>query len=205
MTLEEALAELEAIKARLAESTTALAAAKKDAKGGKVAEAEIATLRAELDTMKAAAAEQATKGAMAAIGITDADDQDIVLYKYGKVAADEEGNKPALDAWLTAERKAKAGWLSKLAPPPTKTTTKAPAKVEPVAEVAPAVEPAPVVVAPVVVPAKSPDAAASRAVVPAAPSTGQFTAEQIRAMSPAQYKQMRARVSQETGIPLGGV
>ena len=219
--LESARTALEAMTAERDSLKTDLAGAKsgdpKIARELKAANKEIANLKRDLESTttelteaRTQLGEATTKGVLGEYGISDGDDQDYVLHRYGKVAADEDGEKPTLGEWLKDQRRAKAAWLTKLtkAAPAAKATEEKPEpKADPKAD--PKVDepkadakadPKTEAKADPKEPAKSPDAAASKTLVSTKQAGGQLTATDIAAMDTAQYKAHRARIRQELGL-----
>lgn len=175
--------------------------------------AEVATLTSERDTLKATVTtlegqvtETTTKAALKDAGI-DPDDADYVLGKYAKVEAPEGEDKPDLGTWLAEQKAAKTPWYVKIATPavaapatPAKpAVTPAATPAQPAAQTTPAAPATPAAVAP---PAPAPDAAAARTVVTTKATANALTAEQIRAMTPEQYKVHRAAVRASIGAPV---
>lgn len=172
---------------------------------------DLEAVTAERDELNGKVAEVTTKGTLREHGITDADDADYVLHRYGKLTVEEGEEKPALSEFLADAKRAKAAWYAKIATPakPNKAAAPiedtAPAKAEPKVDppAAVATPAAPAVAAPAATPAapaKSPDAAAASTVVSTKPAGGQLTAAQIAALSPEQYKAHRKRIHSEVGL-----
>lgn len=216
-------AQIATLTEQLATANASLEAAKKGGGDAEVrrlkselrtAKAELATAATERDAAKArvtelegTVTETTTKALLKEHGI-DPDDLDYVLNRFGKVEADEDGHKPDLGEFLTEAKAGKAGWYTKIAasapaapsaaPAPAPKSPPAPAVATTPAPTPPAAEPsAPPAPAPT-----SPDAAAARTTVTTKAGGGPLTPEQIRALSPAEYKAHRAAIRASIGAPV---